>query len=424
MTSRMLTYQRTTLILGLICLVGAAPAARAAPGPRRNPPRMSGPADKPVPQDSRFPGQHPRPNGALLAPLGHASLRLTSQRLRIRCRFGGGGCAVRHEYAIRNTGDATTVDLPFISPRMAVMAQVDGKRATVDSGPAPTPPRRWSSSGKALDPATGKTYTLPGPKRHRALRHHRVRVAFGARTQVTLTLITNSVGGFDRFRRGRTQPEVSFALTRRKDHMVHHHELSLADPAARPGPGRRQELRVEWTLPATLVLGANTKLTCRRTGPGRRQQRCTGRLEPGATRLRWSMAERHRRPVGFFVGAGVAFTHRGAEALVRGGASVMVRSRKDLVTLSAETDAKERFALALTYQLFLPYTPHAMEMGVHFELGMALDLVPEVRPAIRAGAGLHMSMVRLNLLFDLYPGELEKGGGPSWRGMVVVGLGF
>lgn len=424
MTSRMLTYQRTTLILGLICLVGAPPSAHAAPGPRRGPPRMSGPADKPVPADSRFPGRHPRPNGALLGPLGHASLHLTSQRLRIRCRFGGGGCAVRHEYVIRNTGDATTVDLPFISPRMAVLVEVNGKRAVVDSAHAPKHPRRWSSSGKGLDPATGRTYTLPGPKSYRALRHHRVRVAFGARAQVTFTLITNSVGGYDRFRRGRTQPEVSFCLTRRKDHMVHHHELPLTDPAARPGPGNGRDIHVEWTLPANLVLGANTKLACRRAGHKRRQKRCTGRLEPGAKQLRWSVAERYRWPVGFFVGAGLAFTNRGVEALVRGGASLMVRSRKDLVTLSAETDARERFALALTYQLFLPYAPHAMEMGAHFELGMALDLVPEVRPAIRAGAAMHISMVRVSLLFDLYPGELKKDGGPSWRGMVVAGVGF
>lgn len=136
------------------------------------------------------------------------------------------------------------------------------------------------------------------------------------------------------------------------------------------------------------------------------------------------MAEKYRWPVGFFIGAGVAFTHRGAEGLLRGGASLMVRSRKDLVSLSAETDAKRRFSLALTYQLFLPYTPHTMEMGTHFEFGLALDVVPAVRPAIRMGAALHMTVIRLNLLFDLYPGELKKGGGPSWRGIVAIGIGF
>lgn len=420
----MLSNQRTTLIVGLICLLGTPLSAHAAPSPRRGAPRMSGAFDKPVKADSRFPGRHPRPNGALLAPLGHAFLRLTAERLRIRCRFAGGGCAVRHELEIRNTGDATTVDLPFISPRMAVLAEVDGKRALVDLRPAPSKPRRWSSSGQGLDPATGKKYKLPGPKSHRALRHHRVRVAFGARTKVTLTLITNSVGGYDRFRRRRTQPEVSFAMTRRKDAFVTHHELPLTDPAARTRSRSDKALEVEWTLAANLVLGANTKLSCKRTGPRRRRQKCTGRLGATERRLRWSVAEKHRRPVGFFVGAGVAFTHRGNEALLRGGAQLMLRSRKDLLTLSAETDAKSRFALALTYQLFLPYAPHSMEMGAHFELGMALDVVPAVRPAIRAGAAFHMTVIRMNLLFDLYPGELKKGGGPSWRGMFVVGIGF
>lgn len=136
------------------------------------------------------------------------------------------------------------------------------------------------------------------------------------------------------------------------------------------------------------------------------------------------MAEKYRHPFGFFLSGGVAFTHRGAEGILRGGASLMVRSRKDLVTLSAETDARERFALALTYQLFLPYTPHSMEMGVHFELGLALDVIPSVSPAIRLGVVGHMTVVRVNLLFDLYPGELQKGGRPSWRGMVAAGIGF
>jgi len=418
------TYSCTTPILGLICLVGTPLTARAAPGPRRRPPRMSGAHDKPVLADSRFPGRHPRPNGALLAPLGHTALRLTAERLRIHCRYAGGGCAVRHEYVIRNTGDATTVDLPFISPRMAVLAEVDGKRALVDRRRAPKRPRDWSSSGQGLDPATGKMYPLPGPKSHRTLRHHRVRVAFGARAEVTLTLISNSVGGYDRFRRKRTQPEVSFGLNRRKDHMVTHHELPLTDPAARLRTSADRPIEVTWTLPANLALGANTKLRCQSTGLRRQQQKCSGRLHPTASRLRWSMAEKYHWPVGVFVGAGVAFTHRGAEPLLRGGISVMVRRRKDVLSLAAETDAKERVALALTYQLYLPYAPHSMEMGGHFELGMALDLVPAVRPAFRAGAAFHISVVRVNLLFDLYPGELKKGGGPSWRGMVVFGIGF
>ncbi len=247
-------------------------------------------------------------------------------------------------------------------------------------------------------------------------------MTFPAKTRVTVTLITNSVGGYDRFRRGRTQPEVAFALTRRKDNFVHHHELPLTDKAARPRPGAGKHIAVQWDLPANLVLGANTKVTCKKTGSGR--QKCTGRLAPKAKRLRWSMAERYRRPFGFFVGAGVAFTHRGVEALLRGGASLMLRGHKDLLTLSAETDAKERFALALTYQLFLPYSPHNWELGAHFELGMVLDVVPKVRPAIRLGAALHMAVVRVNLLWDLYPGELKKGGGPSWRGMAVIGIGF
>ena len=45
-------------------------------------------------------------------------------------------------------------------------------------------------------------------------------------------------------------------------------------------------------------------------------------------------------------------------------------------------------------------------------------------PAIRLGAALHMTVVRVNLLFDLYPGELKKGGGPSWRGIIAAGIGF
>ncbi len=422
----MQTYQRTTLILGLIFLVGAphSRAARGAPASRRSPPRMSGAKDNPVAADSRFPGHPSRPNGALVSPLGPPSLRLVSERLRIRCRFGGSGCAVRHDFVIQNTGDATTLDLPFVSPRMAPLAEVDGKRAVVNSVPTPKVPRRWSSTGRGLDPATGKTYNLPGPNKHRVLRHHRVRVTFRARAQVTLTLITNSVGGYDRFRRGRTQAQVSFAMTRRHNHFVHHHELPLTDPEARPRPSTGPAIQVEWILPANLVLGANTKVTCQRSGSGRPEQKCTGRIAPTAKQLRWSTAEKYRRPVGFFLSAGVAFNNRGAEALLRGGASLMVRSRKDLVSLSAETDAKERFALALTYQLFLPYTPHSKEMGLHFELGMALDVVPQVRPAIRLGTALHMTVVRVNLLFDLYPGELKKGGGPSWRGIIAAGIGF
>jgi len=431
----MQTYQRTTVILGLICLLGAPQSARAAPSPRRQPPRMSGAKDKPVAADSRFPGHHPRPNGALLSPLGRASLRLVSERLHIHCRFGGGGCEVRHDFVIRNSGDATTIELPFVSPRMAVLAEVDDKRALVDldrtlqpnkpakSAKSARPRRHWSSTGRGLDPATGKTYSLPGPQKRRVLGHHRVRVTFGARAQVKLTLITNSVGGYDRFGRGRTQPEVSFALTRRPNHFVHHHELPLTDPEARPRPSTGPNLQVEWTLPANLILGANTKVTCKRSGTGS-EQKCTGRIGPTEKRLRWSMAQPYRRPVGFFLSAGVAFTHRGAEGLLRGGAQLMVRSRKDLVSLSAETDARSRFALAVTYQLFWPYTPHSMEMGVHVELGLALDVVPAVRPAVRLGTVLHMTVVRVNLLFDLYPGELKKGGGPSWRGIIAAGIGF
>lgn len=416
----MLTYQRTIRTLGLICLLAAAPAAHAAPEAPRRPPRMSGAKDKPVPGDSRFPGRHGRPNGALLAPLSRP-LRLESESIEIRCRFGGGGCALRHAFVIQNTADATTVTLPFVSPRMAVLAEVDGKPALVDAAPLPARPRRWSSSGRGLDPGSGKSYKLPGPKRHRVLRTHRVRVSVGARSRVTLTLITNSVGGYDRFRRGRTQAEVAFSGTRRKDNFVHHHELPLTDPAARPHPGAGRDIPVTWTLPANLELGANTKVTCKRTG---RQQRCTARLKSTAKQLRWSVAERYHRPVGFFLGVGVAFTHRGAEAHLRAGASLMLRSHKDLLTLTAETDAKSRFAMALTYQLFLPYSPHNWEMGGHFELGLALDLYPAVRPAIRAGTTLHIGAIRVNLLFDLYPGELKAGGGPSWRGVVGAGFGF
>lgn len=422
----MLTYQRTTCILGLICLLGMAPGmspvARAAPAARRVAPRMSGPRDRPVPGDSRYPGRHGRPNGALLGPLGRPTLRLLSERIEIRCRFGGGGCALRHDFVIQNTADATTVTLPVISPRRAVLAEVNGKPATVNTAPLPPRPRRWSSSGWGIDPGSGESYKLPGPKRYRVLRAHRVRVSLGARSRVTLTLITNSVAGYDRFRRGRTQAEVAFSGTRREDNFVYHHELPLTDPAARGRPGGGRDLPVTWILPAHLKLGANTKVTCKRAG--RHQQRCTARLKTTAKTLRWSIAERYRRPVGFFLGVGLAFTHRGVEAHLRAGASLMLRSHQDLLTLTAETDAKERFAMALTYQLFLPYSPYNWELGAHFELGLALDLYPAVRPAIRAGTTLHIGAIRVNLLFDLYPGELKAGGGPSWRGVVGAGFGF
>ncbi len=159
----MLTYQRTTLILGLICLLAAPRFARAAPAARRSPPRMSGPKDKPVPADSRFPGHNARPNGALLAPLTQPGLRLTSEAIAIRCRFGGGGCAVRHAYQIQNTGDATTLVLAVVSPRMAVLAEVDGKPALVDAdllpknhGVGPPQARGWIQ-------ATARPTSCPDP---------------------------------------------------------------------------------------------------------------------------------------------------------------------------------------------------------------------------------------------------------------------
>ncbi len=429
----MSTSQRTISTVGLLLMCIPPGAALASPSPqparsraltpRPSQPRMSGPKDRPVQADSRFPGEAPRPNGALLGPLPSPALRLESEALRIRCRFGGGGCAVRHDFVVRNAGDATTLALRVISPRMAPLAEVDGIPVQVRTGPSPPRRRRLVATGLGVDPSTGDSYELPGSRPWRRLRVHLVLVRLPARGRVTITLITNSVGGYDRFRRARTQPEVSFVGTRRRDHFVHHHELLLVDPWARR-PRRGSKIEVTITLPTGLELGSNTGLACKSERGPRALQRCSGRVSSGLKVLRWSMAERRRRPWGLFVGVGLAFTHRGGEPLLRAGASIMLRRRKDLVSLSAETDARERFGLALSYQLFLPYAPHSAEMGGHFELGLEVDLVPHVRPAIRLGAALHISMVRVGLLLDVYPGEMKKGGGPSWRGQLTAGVGF
>ncbi|MFH2005226.1 MAG: hypothetical protein ABI333_01440 [bacterium] len=421
----MQVFKRLLSTLGLIGLLSPSPALGApvsATEARPAPPRMSGPEDKPVPGDSRFPGEQPRPTGALLGPLPIPSLSIQSESIALRCRFGGGGCSIRQEFVIQNTGDATEVTLSYVTPVMGSSAEVDGRPAQIIAPTQPSPTRRWASSGYGVDPGSGARYALPGPKRHRTLLHRRFRARLRARSLTTVALITNSVAGYDRFRRGRTQPEVSFALTRRNDNFVHHHELQLRDPAARSTPGgRARAVRVSVILPRGLTLGSTVALRCKTTT---RERRCEGRLGPDTGRWRWSLAQSYKRPVGFFLGAGVAFTTRGAEPLLRGGMSLMVRSRKDLVTLSAETDAKERIALALVYQLFLPYAPHSMQMGGHFELGMVLDVHPAARPAIRAGAAFHFALVRINLLFDLYPGETKTGGAPAWRGIVAAGLGF
>ena len=412
--------KRLSIAMGLMLLSGAEDPAFAGPAKA---PRMSGHGERPVPGESRFPGEHPRPNTALLGPLGAPSLRLLSERVAIRCRFRGGGCRVTQEYVVRNSGAAIVKDLIFMASAFGVKCRVDGRPRDDTVVDLPDQQiRHWSSSGWGVAPESNQRYKLPGPQRKRAITVHRIRVRFPAGATRTIALISRSVGGFDRVRRGRTQPEVSFALTRRKDNFVYHHELLLRDPGARPHPGGAAgELQVSVRVPKDLVLGASVKLTCRVTG---RWRDCTGRLRGGDKRLTWSVAERYRRPVGFFVSIGAAMTRHRVEALLRVGASLMVRSRRDLVAFSLETDAKERVAFGLVYQLFLPFMPHSHEMGGHGELGLVLDVAPTVTPAFRAGAAFHFSFVRVNVLFDLYPFEFKKGGRPTWRAMATAGLGF
>jgi hypothetical protein len=248
-------------------------------------------------------------------------------------------------------------------------------------------------------------------------------VTFEAGARHTLTLVSHSVAGFDRQSRPRTQAEVSFAGTRRRDSFTYHHELRLRAPEARTRPGGEAGgVALELDLPRDLELGSEPPLRCAARG-GR--QRCHGELTPDTERLLIGLAAPYKRPVGFFAQVGVGATRDGAEPWVRVGASLLLRRRLDLLTLSAESDVQHRFGLGLAYQVFLPYRPNLHEMGASFELGLVLDVWPELRPAIRLGGAFRFGFVGLGALLDFYPGELGgDASGPSWRLLLGAGVGL
>ncbi len=413
---------RASLALGfaLACstLASAAPARPAAPA------KMSGYGDKPRPGDSRYPGDQPRPAGALLARLP-AGLTLRGESISVRCRFRGGGCQVRHSFELENRGAAQRVLLHVVTATFTLSVEVQGHKAPLTDPPTPIQPgpaRTWQSSGKGVKPGSTRAYKIPGRTRRRRVRHRYVWVDFPAGGRRTVTLITQSVGGFDRTSRPRTQAEVAFALNRRKDNFTYHHELRLRDPEARATPGGATgRIPLEIDVPKSLVVGADVSLRCETHG---KRRRCHGSVPSDRSEVRWAVAAMYHFPLGVFVTVGGAVTRHRREFWLRAGLSVLLRQRKDLLTLSGETDAHTRFGLALVYQLFLPYAPSSQEMGAHGELGLVLDVWPKVRPAIRLGAAFHMSVIRLNVLADIYPGEFKDGGAPAWRILLGAGIGI
>jgi hypothetical protein len=406
---------------------------------------VTGPDEKPRPGDSRFPGEHPRPTGALLGPLPEG-LTLQSESVRIRCPRSGVACDVHQAFRVKNRGPARHIHLLVLTPTLAVSARIGGRRVLFGPPPRgakppdakppgakrpdakppgakpPAAPRRWASTGKGVRPGAEGLFPVPGRTRHRPLRRRWIEVHFPAGGTREVVLVSQSVGGFDRLSRPRTGPEVAHLLARRDDPFTYHHELRLRDRAARPRPGGRSSrisLRID--VPRGQVVAADVPLRCRVRGPRRW---CRGRMEPEHRVLHVAVAEAYRFPLGGFVSLGAAFTRRGAEAWLRAGLSLRLRSRKDELALSVETDASNRASLGLVYQLFLPYTPSSHEMGGHAELGLVLDAAPAVRPAIRLGAAFSASFLRINLLVDIYPGEFGDGGGPAWRLLLGAGLGL
>jgi hypothetical protein len=399
------------LLLDVLVVTFAATPALAAP--------MSGPKDRPRPGDSRYPGETPRPTGAVLLALP-AGVTLEEERLEVRCRFRGGGCRLRQHFRVVSA-TAQVATVRFATPALSVGVRLDGRHVDPRWAEPPARPVPWRATGRGVDPERGVRYRLPGAAAERASREGSVEVTLPAGARRTLTVVTNSVGGFDRIRRQRTAPEVGFAGIRRRDAFVHHHELRRRPPDGSPVARPLRPTRLTLDVPRSLLAGASVPLRCQRDA---RRQICQGEVPVAADAVQWSVAERHRRPVGLSAGAGVAFNNRGAEALLRAAVSLLVRRRRDLVTLAAETDARSRVALALTYELLAPFQPHAYEIGFGGELGLVLDVYPEARPAIRAGATVRFSIAHAAIRFDLYPGEIPKGGGAAWRGLLVLGIGL
>jgi hypothetical protein len=266
-------------------------------------------------------------------------------------------------------------------------------------------------------------FALPGRPEERPLLRHRLSVSFGAGGRRTLELVSQSVAGFDRTSRPRTQAEVAHAGTRRRDYFTYHHELWLRDPEARPLPGGAAgHVALELDLPRALEVGADVPLQCAHQAARRR---CHGLLSSDRERLLLALSARYHRPVGLVAQVGIGATRDGVEAWLRAGASLFLRRRLDLLTLTGETDAQHRFGLGLAYQLFLPYNPNTHEMGAHFELGLVLDCWPEVRPALRLGGAFRFGFIQLGALLDFYPGELDKSAsGPAWRVLLGAGIGL
>lgn len=395
---------------------------------------MSGHGEKPRPGESRFPAEHPRPTGALLGALP-ADLTLEKESVAFLCTAPGSACEVRHSFVLRSEGPTRAVRLMVITPTLAIHAEVEGIRLDWDLSQGPTPPsdatapapsaspeRVWTSGGKAVAPGGTRPFALPGRSQSRGLHFRYFQIQFPKGGRRIVTLVSQSVAGFDRLSRPRTQAEVAFVGTRRPDYFTYHHELRLVDPAARPSPGGASgKVGLEIEAPSGLEIGANLGLDCS-TARGRRS--CQGEIPRDMERLLLGVAPAHRRPVGVFVTAGLGVTDQGVEAWLRGGLSLLLRRRLDLLTLAAETDAQERLSLALVYELFLPYRPSTHEMGAHAELGLVLDVLPVVTPGIRMGAAFHFGFIRVQALIDVYPGEIRQGDSPAWRLLVGAGLGI
>jgi hypothetical protein len=390
---------------------------------------MSGPEDEPVPGDSRYPGERPRPTGALLGRLP-AGLTLVAERIHFRCPQDGVACDLEQTYVVKNPGEARRTWLLVLTPKLAVSARVDGRKVLFGRPPAPAfdrgasskSKRRWRSTGKGVRPGEKGLFTVPGRTRQRPLRRRWIQVRFGAHGTREIRLATQSVGGFDRISRPRTGAEVAQLLARRDDPFTYHHELRLRDPAGRRRlGGQKGAVSLQVDVPRGQVVTADVKLRCHTVGPRRR---CAGRIGPDHDVLHLAVAEAYRFPLGGFVALGVGFTAGGAEAWLRAGLSLRLRDRKDQLALSVETDAQRRASLGLVYQLFLPYTPSSHEMGGHAELGLVLDVAPEARPAIRLGAAFHASFIRINVLADVYPGSFGEDDGPAWRVLLGAGLGL